>query len=161
MRNQNISQSNQASRKSHLVLRRFVILWPSWCSSDSTKHPYAFTTSVNLELLSPVTFNEVVDISSSIWKRIKLLLVSLILSLYRDSIKELWPSMKKKLVSVTVVFSVVHALLLKSGSQSKHCIWQKRGVSKQKHKCVKPFGGTWAFKDYFLYFCHCYLLLKL
>ena len=124
LRNQNISQSNRASRKSHLVLRRFIILWPSWCSSDSMKHP--FTTSVNLEQLSPETFNKVVDISSSIWKRIKLLLVSLILSLYRDSIKELWPSMKKKLVSVTVVFSIVHTLLLDSGSQSKHCIWQKR-----------------------------------
>ena len=95
LRNQNISQSNRASRKSHLVLRCFIILRPSWCSSDSTKHPYAFTTSLSLELLSPVTINEVVDISSSIWKRIKVLLVSLILSLYRDSIKELRPSVKK------------------------------------------------------------------
>ena len=114
MRNQNISQSNRASGKSHLVLRRFVILWPSLCSSDSTKHPYAFTTSLNFELLSAVPFNEVGDISSSIWKRIKVLLAYLILSLYR------------------------HATLLKSGSQSKYCIWQ--------HKRAKPFGWTWAFK---------------
>ena len=36
---------------------------PSLCSSDSIKHLYAFTTSLNLELLSSVTFNEVGDIS--------------------------------------------------------------------------------------------------
>ena len=39
------------------------------------KHPYAFTASLNFELLSSVTFNEVRDVSS-IWKRIKVLLAS-------------------------------------------------------------------------------------
>ena len=49
-------------------------------------HPYAFTVILNLELLSPMTFNEVGDISSSIWKRIKVLLASLIPSLKKASL---------------------------------------------------------------------------
>ena len=40
---------------------------------------------LHLELLSPVTVNEVGNLSSSIWKRIKVLLASLILSLYASA----------------------------------------------------------------------------
>ena len=139
LRNQNISQSNRASRKSHLVLRCFIILRPSWCSSHSTKHPYAFTTSLNLELPSPVTINKVADISSSIWKRIKVLLVSLILSLYRDSIKELRPSVKKsQFLSQSFLVSSTHCSSKVEANQNT--AFDKRGVSKQKHKCAKPFG---------------------
>ena len=38
--------------------------------------------------LSPVTVNEVGNLSSSIWKRIKVLLASLILSLYASAKRE-------------------------------------------------------------------------
>ena len=71
LRNQNISQSNRASGKSHLVLRHFVIFMSFIVFIGLNKASMRIdTTSLNFELLSPVTFNEVGDISSSIWKRI-------------------------------------------------------------------------------------------
>ena len=106
-----------------------------------SKHPYAFTTSLNFELLSAVTFNEVGDISSSIWKRIKVLLVSLIwycLFKLRLSVKK--ASLPRSSFSVSIVTqrsSKVEA--------NQNTTFDKRIVSKQKHKRAKPFGWTWAF----------------
>ena len=53
-----------------------------------------------LELLSPVTVNEVGNLSSSIWKRIKVLLASLILSLYASAkCEERWSPSQSFLAS--------------------------------------------------------------
>ena len=68
----------------------------------TTKHPYAFTTSLNFELLNVrETFNEVGDISSSIWKRIQVLLAS---SILRSSVKKAAIII---VVSLAVIFSIV------------------------------------------------------
>ena len=115
LRNHNISQSNQASRKSHLVLRRFVILWSSLCLSDSTKHPWAFTTSL-------------------IFLRWQLTKLAIYLPPFWKELKSYWPlwyclfmlqpSVKKGSLP-RGCFQYRHATLLKRESRSKHCIWQK------------------------------------
>ena len=115
------------------MLRHFVISWPSLRSLDSTKHPYAFTTSLNFELLSPVTFNEVGDISSSIWKRIKVWLASLILSLL-VSFGQAW----KKLISLAVAFSMVTQRSWKVEA-NQNTAFDKRIVSKTKTQARKAF----------------------
>ena len=121
-----------------MVLRRCIILSPSLCLSDSTKHPYAFTTRLNFELLSQVTFNNVGNISSSIWKRIKALLASF--STVSLSFSQAW----KKLVSLAVIFSIVTQCSSKVEA-NQNTAFDKRMVSRQKHKRANPFMGTRAF----------------
>ena len=139
MRNSNISQSNRSSGKSHLVLKRFVILWPSMFSSHSTKHPYAFTTSLNFELLSVVTFNEVGDTSSSFGKELKSYW-SLWYCLFKLRLSVKKASLPRSSFSVSIVTqrsSKVEA--------NQNTTFDKRIASKQKHKRANPFGRTWAF----------------
>ena len=100
---------------SHLVLRRFVILWSSLCLSDSTKHPWAFTTSL-------------------IFLRWQLTKLAIYLPPFWKELKSYWPlwyclfmlqpSVKKGSLP-RGCFQYRHATLLKRESRSKHCIWQK------------------------------------
>ena len=133
LRNQNISQSNRASGKSHLVLRHFVIFMSFIVFIGLNKASMRIdTTSLNFELLSPVTFNEVGDISSSIWKRVSL---TGLFHTVTVSFGQAW----KKLVFLAVVFNIVTQRSSKVEA-NQNTAFDKRIVSKQKHKRAKPFG---------------------
>ena len=80
---------------------------------------------------------------SSIWKRIKVLLASLILFL------KLRSSVKKAVVFLAVIFSIVTQRSSKVEA-NQNTAFDKRIVSKQKRKRAKPFGWTWAFNFYWL-----------
>ena len=73
-----------------------------------------------------MTFNEVGDISSSIWKRIKVLLAGLF-----DTVSVSFGQAWKKVVSPTVVFSIVTQLSSKVEA-NQNTAFDKGIVSKQK-----------------------------
>ena len=56
----------------------------------------------------------------------------------------LWYRLWRKLVSLAVVFSIVTQRYSKVEA-NQNTAFDKRNVSKQKHKRSKPFGWTWAF----------------
>ena len=56
----------------------------------------------------------------------------------------LWPSMKK-VVSLAAVFSIVIQRSLKVEA-NQNTAFDRRCISRQKHKRAKPFGWTWALK---------------
>ena len=72
------------------------------------------------------------------------------LPLFEKEFKSYWPlryfgQAWKKLVSLAVVFSIVTQRSSKVEA-NQNTAFDKRIVSKQKHKRAKPFGWTWAFK---------------
>ena len=74
--------------------------------------------------LSAVAVNEVANLSSSIWKRMKVLLASLIQSLYASAKRE------KKVVSFAVVFSIVMQRSSKVEA-NQNTAFDRRCISKQ------------------------------
>ena len=125
MRNQNISQLNRASGKSHVVLRHFVILSPSLCSlSVKILNCFLRWHLTKSAIYFPPSGKEL----KSYWPLWYCLC-------------KLWSSVKKASLAVVFIIVTQRSSVVEA---NQNIAFDKRIVSKQKHKHSKPFGWTWA-----------------